>query len=335
MRRFRSSSPAARPGKLYGVYLQDEWALTPELTLNAGARFDAVDAYTTENQLSPRINLVYIPNRNTTIHAGYARDFTPPPQELIGTTTVAQFVGTTKASDPQSSANIGTVKAEREHYFDAGILQTLLPGLTVGLDLYYKIKTNLLDEGQFGESLVLSPFNYQRGWAWGIELTTAYRRGPLSLYGNATRGQEKGRNIVSSQFFFAPDELAYIAAHPIYTDHSQRWSASGGGSYSFDDPLGKLSPSLDFIYGDGLRRGDPAGIVPNGGKLPAYVQVNAGIAQSLDGVGNGVLHGVTIRFDVTNLTDRSYAIRDGSGVGVGAPQFSARRAFFGGIRKSF
>jgi outer membrane receptor protein involved in Fe transport len=324
-----------KTGQLYGVYLQDEWTLTPELTLNAGARFDAVAAYTTENQLSPRINLVYIPNRNTTIHAGYARDFTPPPQELIGTTTVAQFVGTTKASDPQSSANIGTVKAEREHYFDAGILQTLIPGLTVGLDLYYKIKTNLLDEGQFGESLVLSPFNYQRGWAWGIELTAAYHRGALSLYGNATRGQEKGRNIVSSQFFFAPDELAYIAAHPIYTDHSQRWTASGGGSYSFDDGIGKLSPSLDFIYGDGLRRGDPAGIVPNGGKLPAYVQVNVGLAQSLDGLGNGVLHGVTIRFDVTNLNDRSYAIRDGSGVGVGAPQFAARRAFFGGIRKSF
>ena len=319
----------SKTGQLYGVYLQDEWTITPELTLNFGSRFDAVHAYTVENQLSPRINLVFTPTKATTFHAGYARDFTPPPQELIGTTTVAQFNGTTKAAKVQTA---GAVKAEREHYFDAGVLQTVAPGLTIGLDGYYKIKRNLLDEGQFGEAVVLSPFNYARGYAWGIELTTAYKKGPLSLYGNATRGQEKGKNIVSSQFFFGADELAYIQNHYIYTDHSQNWSASGGGSYSIDDGIGKLTPSADFIYGDGLRAGDPAGIIPNGGKLPSYVQVNFGIGQSFD---SGALKGLTIRFDVTNVGDKSYAIRDGSGVGVGAPQFGPRRAFFGGIRRAF
>ena len=319
-----------KTGQLYGVYLQDEWTISPEVTLNFGARFDAVAAYTTENQLSPRINLVYIPVKGTTFHAGYARDFTPPPQELIGATTVAQFNGTTKAPDVQTA---DPVRAEREHYFDAGVLHTVLPGLTVGVDAYYKIKQNLLDEGQFGESLVLSPFNYRRGWAWGVELTTAYKKGALSLYGSATRGQEKGRAIVSSQFFFDRTELAYIAMHPIFTDHSQKWSASGGGSYSFDDGIGKLTPSADFIYGDGLRAGDPARTVPNGGKLPSYTVVNFGIGQSIDGP--GLLKGLSIRFDVTNVLDKSYAIRDGSGVGVGAPQFGARRAFFGGIRRAF
>ena len=323
----------AKTGQLYGIYLQDEWTLTPELTVNVGARFDAVHAYTTENQLSPRLNIVYTPSPNTSIHIGYARDFTPPPQELIGTTTVTQFVGTTKASDPQSSAVIGAVKAEREHYFDAGVLQTVAKGFTIGVDGYYKIKRNLLDEGQFGESLVLSPFNYGRGYAWGVELTTAFRRGRLSLYGNAALGEEKGKAIVSSQFFFAPTELAYIASHYIFTDHSQRWTASAGGSYRFDDGIGTLVPSVDMIYGDGLRAGDPAGIVPNGGKLPAYLQVNLGIEQKLNGP--GALHGVSLRFDVINAGDRSYAIRDGSGVGVGAPQFAARRAFFVGVRKTF
>ncbi|UAJ08975.1 TonB-dependent receptor [Glacieibacterium megasporae] len=327
---FPVTVPDRKNGQLYGVYLQDEWSITPQLTLNVGARFDAVHAFTTENQLSPRINLVYEPSKGTTFHAGYARDFTPPPQELIGTSTVAIFNGTTKQSEIQTA---DAVKAEREHYFDAGVVHTVLPGLTVGLDGYYKIKRNLLDEGQFGEAVVLSPFNYERGWAWGIELTTAYKSGPLSLYGNATRGQEKGRNIVSSQFFFAPDELAYIATHPINTDHSQRWTASGGASYAFDDGIGHLTPTADFIYGDGLRADDAAGIVPNGGKLPSYVQVNLGIEQAIDGP--GVLKGLSVRFDVINVGDKSYAIRDGSGVGVGAPQFGQRRGFFGGIRKTF
>lgn len=320
----------SKTGQLYGIYLQDEWTLTPELTVNAGVRFDAVRAYTHEQQVSPRINFVYHPTEATTLHAGYARDFTPPPQELIGITTVTQFDNTTKASAITSA---DPVKAEREHYFDVGVLQTVADGFTAGVDGYYKIKKNLLDEGQFGESLVLSPFNYADGWAWGVEVSLAYRKGPLSLYGNAARGEEKGRNIISSQFFFAPDELDYIAIHKIYTDHNQFWTASGGVSYTFNDGIGTLVPSADFIYGDGLRTDDPAGIVPNGGKLPSYVQANFGIAQNFDGP--GVLKGLSIRLDVINAFDKSYAIRDGSGVGVGAPQFGQRRAFYGGIRKSF
>ena len=59
-----------KTGQLYGLYLQDEWSITPELTLNAGARFDAVRAYTKEQQLSPRISLVYTPAKSTTFHAG-------------------------------------------------------------------------------------------------------------------------------------------------------------------------------------------------------------------------------------------------------------------------
>ena len=35
-----------------------------------------------------------------------------------------------------------------------------------------------------------------------------------------------------------------------------------------------------------------------------------------------------------NVADHIYEIRDGSGVGVGAPQFGARRGFFVGISKS-
>jgi len=38
---------------------------------------------------------------------------------------------------------------------------------------------------------------------------------------------------------------------------------------------------------------------------------------------------------VINLFDEKYEIRDGTGVGVGAPQFGPRRGFFAGLTKSF
>jgi outer membrane receptor protein involved in Fe transport len=68
-------------GVLYGVYVQDEWRIVPKLTLNYGLRFDAVEEFTHESQVSPRINLVWKPVTDTTFHIGYARYFVPPPMK--------------------------------------------------------------------------------------------------------------------------------------------------------------------------------------------------------------------------------------------------------------
>jgi hypothetical protein len=42
-----------------------------------------------------------------------------------------------------------------------------------------------------------------------------------------------------------------------------------------------------------------------------------------------------IRFDVVNLLDNVYELRDGSGIGVGAPQFGQRRGFYGTVTYDF
>jgi outer membrane receptor protein involved in Fe transport len=327
---FSIADQGRKTGQLYGIYLQDEWKLTPTLTFNYGARYDKVRAFTKESQLSPRANLVWNATPLTTVHVGYARNFTPPPQELISPATVTLFNMTTK----QSQVRFGDpVKAEREHYFDAGVEQRINGGLKVAVDAYYKIKRNLLDEGQFGSSLVLSPFNYAKGYAWGVELSGNYTHGPLDLYANVARGDEKAKDIVSAQYFFAPDELTYIHNHYIFTDHSQKVTASGGASYTIHNRLGTLVPTADVVYGSGLRTNDPNGIVPNGGELPGYWVFNAGIAQNFSGA--GALKGLTVRADVLNLFDRKYQLRSGSGVGVGAPQWGQRRGFFVGLTKAF
>jgi outer membrane receptor protein involved in Fe transport len=327
---FSITDKGGKTGQLYGVYVQDEWKLTPTLTLNYGARFDLVHSFAHESQISPRANLVWRVTPLTTFHIGYARNFTPPPQELISLRDVALFNGTTKQSEIEAA---DPVKAEREHYFDAGVEQRINGGLKLAIDAYYKRKKNLLDEGQFGSAVVLSPFNYAKGYAWGVEFSGNYTHGPIDLYANVARGQEKGKDIISAQYFFAPDELAYIRDHYIFTDHSQKWTLSGGGSYTIDDGIGTLVPTADFIYASGLRTDDPNGIVPNGAALPGYWVFNAGIAQNFEGP--GVLKGLSIRADVLNLFDRVYQIRSGEGVGVGAPQWGQRRGMFIGLTKKF
>ncbi|MDB5496686.1 MAG: TonB-dependent receptor [Phenylobacterium sp.] len=306
----------------YSVYLQDEWKLTDALTLNYGVRFDQVDAFLRENQLSPRVNLVWTPFEGTTFHAGYSRFFTPPPFELVATETVSKFVGTT-AEAPGTQNDLP--KSERDNYYDLGVQQKL-GALTVGVDAYYKDAKNLIDEGQFGAPIILTPFNYREGYAKGVEFSANYAAGPLNAYANLAISQAKGKDIISSQFNFDPADLAVIHNQFIYLDHDQTYTASGGASYRFSEGT---RVSADVLYGSGLRRD---GSVPNGDKVPSYTQVNLGAAHDFTGLPGGPL---TLRIDVINVFDKKYEIRDGTGVGVGAPQFGPRRGFFAGVSKSF
>jgi outer membrane receptor protein involved in Fe transport len=319
---------SGKTGGLYGIYIQDEWKILPTVTINYGARFDVVDQYTHENQLSPRVNVVWQATPSTTVHAGYSRYFTPPPFELVGVNTLGQFSGTTAAPEVNRDS---TVKAERSHYFDAGISQVVLPGLTVGIDGYYKQAKNLIDEGQFGAPIILSAFNYAKGQVSGAELSATYERGPWSFYGNLAYSRAIGKNIVSSQFNFGADELAYISQHYIHLDHDQRWTASVGAAYTAN--AGTSYPtriSADAFSGSGLRASTPT--VPNGRGLATYAVLNLSVVQKLNvGVGKGT----ELRLDLLNVTDAKYEIRDGTGVGVGAPQYGLRRAVLAGLAQKF
>jgi outer membrane receptor protein involved in Fe transport len=308
--------------RTYSAYIQDEWKLFETLTINYGLRWDRYEAFSSGDQLSPRVNMVWQATDTTTVHVGYSRYFSPPPFENIATESILKFLNTTAA--PNSTVN-STPSAERANYLDAGVNQQVLGGLTVGVDSYYKKSKDLIDEGQFGAPIILTPFNYKDGKQYGIEFTADYTADNLLAYANLGLAHAEGKDIVSSQFQFDPGDLAYIQNHFIHLDHEQYLTISAGASYKFWEGT-RLS--ADLLYGSGLRKD---GTVPNGEHVPGYAVVNLGLSQDFDLGGMGDL---TARFDVINVFDKKYAIRDGSGIGVGAPQFGARRGFFAGLSKS-
>ena len=75
----------------YSVYLQDEWKIADPLTVNFGGRFDHYDGFRSESQFSPRINAVLTPAKGLTLHAGYARYFSPAPFSNVASTSVAEI----------------------------------------------------------------------------------------------------------------------------------------------------------------------------------------------------------------------------------------------------
>jgi outer membrane receptor protein involved in Fe transport len=315
---------SSKIGKLSSIYLQDEWHISGPLTINYGVRFDKVSAFVDEQQWSPRVNVAYQLAKGTALHAGYSRYFTPPPQELAAQSSIDKYAGTSNAPEVAVSDN---VKSERTHYFDVGVSHQLSESLTVTADAYYKKIRNMLDEGQFGQALILSPFNYDRGYAKGLELSGVYNQKNWGAFLNVTTQKAEGTDITSGQSLFGPDELTYIANHYIHVDHDQTVTLSGGAHYHWGDS----QISSDFLYGSGLRM-TPDDAPPNSGHLPHYTTVNLALTHTWKATPVGTVEG---RLALINAFDKSYLLRDGSGVGVGAPQYGERRSVYAGISTSF
>lgn len=305
--------------RTYGVYVQDEWNLSDKLTVNYGLRADKVDAYVNEGQVSPRIGFVYRAGDSTTLHAGYARYFTPPPAELISPADIALFQGTT--NQLPTDVNAETL-SERSHYFDIGVAQKI-GHFTLGLDAYYRKVHNLLDEGQFGAALIFSPFNYSHGRVRGVEFTSDYTNGNFSAYLNVSSSRAMGKQVVTGQYNFDQDELDYIATHWVHLDHDQRLTGSGGVSYD----LAGTRLGANFLYGSGLRAD-----FANSAHLPAYYQINLSASRDFE---LPELGKINARLALINVSDRVYQIRDGSGIGVGAPQYGPRRGVYLGFTREF
>jgi outer membrane receptor protein involved in Fe transport/opacity protein-like surface antigen len=253
--------------------------------------------------------------------------------------------------------NVGPILPERANVYDAGFTQQLLPqcpttssamptkapagaancpSLELGGSIYYKTARDLLDDGQFGQAYVLTAFNYDRAENYGAELKLRFRYGGFSADTSWAWGVQHAHTVVSNQTLFAPDDLIYIQNNWIHTDHDQTYTGSGRVAYKWTDTntwLDGTTASASFIYGSGLRT-DPAdlppgAVCPNCAHLPSYWQVNTGLSHEFANGWNGLP--VTVRFDVVNVADYIYQIRNGAGIGVFAPQYGPRRAYYFGI----
>jgi hypothetical protein len=138
-----------------------------------------------------------------------------------------------------------------------------------------------------------------------------------------TIGRNLQRGVVTGQFNFPADELAFIDEHHIVLDHQPLFGASAGASYKWD----LFTFNLDAIYSSGLRAGF-ADLEP----LPPVIQVNAGVQFDINIPGVGK---VTDRLTALNILDRVNLIRPAEGIGIFQAAYGPRLTLLNTITVPF
>jgi len=295
-----------------GVYLSDLWRLSGTLSTSLGVRWDSLSGFSSGHQVDPSIALIYRPDSATTFHTGFARTFQVPSLLGISPTAQAAFAGTTAQGPP----GIPTPVPEDEREWDTGGVRQLAEHLTVSADGYYRWTTHYLDTGQFGVVPIFAPFNYNEGHVWGGEFGAHYQSETLSAYANFTTGRNWQKGVVTGQFNFPADELAYIDSHAIVLDHQPLYGAAAGASWR----VGAYTVAADGIYSSGLRAG-----FADLEKLPDVVQVDMSLERSFRVPGLGVL---TNRLAALNIFDRVNLIRPAEGIGIFQSAYGPRLTFY-------
>jgi outer membrane receptor protein involved in Fe transport len=142
----------------------------------------------------------------------------------------------------------------------------------VGFDAYYKLATDLIDDGQFGQAVVLTQFNWARAYSEGFEVKAKYQTGNFRAYANFAFNITRATDPVSNQYLLDSDEYAFLLTHYHYTDDMQMMTGSSGASYHWNKTLF----TVDMRYGSGL----PTGLANSSFNQP-YVTANLGIVQEL------------------------------------------------------
>jgi outer membrane receptor protein involved in Fe transport len=301
---------------LFGFYLQDTWQITEKFSVNFGSRWDRADGFVDASQFSPTINFVYKARPDTTLHAGFARNFQVPNFQGISAGT-AKLEGTSGGTGLPVST---TLDAETDYTWDVGYTHQFTPHLQWAQDSYFRIDRRYIDEGEFGFVPLDAPFNYVRGYGAGIENTVTYNTRDFGLRATAFVAREEDRGVATGQYNFPPlAQLQYIDNHYIILDHTPLLGMSGGVAYRWHD----YKFTLDGLYSSGLRGG-----FANNDQLPVVWQINIGAVRKFRLPAIGELEN---RVALINIFDRTNLIRPATGIGVFQSAYGPRISIYDGL----
>ena len=273
------------------VYIQDDITILPDLVLNAGLRYDAIqflfpDARSLDGMFQPRLGLNYTPLPATKFHLYYGKLFQPAPAEDLRDTFASLGQGTLAPYD---------IKAEKDDYFEAGVAQQYGDQLA-SVNVYYKDAVNLLDDTQLLNTAITEPYNYAQGFVYGLEASiSGHCMGHFTDF--LSYSYEIAQGSGASGGLFAQPAGTVVPTDWNYLDHCQINTANAGLTWS----VGGFGLGVTELYGSGLRTGNN-----NMASLPPHFSTDGTASYAV--TGSRWFEDVKFALDVTNIFDNQYPI---------------------------
>jgi len=284
----------AHPGVGAAAYAQDEIAVTSDFKVTAGLRFDwqKVSVLKSTSQVNPKLGLVYMPDKETSIRASFGSGFRYP---AIGELYI------------ESSTNVSTIvvlpnpdlKVETSFSYEVGINRSFEQMMSIDLALFTNDFGNLIEPSVRIKSYHPYPSS-------PLEVT-----GPVIQFENVTKARIQGLETVIRvewwKKFFSTD-VGYTYTWPrdladnTVLKFRPRHIVYAAGAFSWD----RFRASADFRYLSRIERIDENLVrlapIVNGEQRVAISLVDIRLSYDLVGIGLPVRAG----FNINNLLNYSY-----------------------------
>ena len=255
-----------------GLYAQDRFQPTREITIDAGLRWDTTHAYQTESMLQPRVGITArIPNSGFTAHGYAGRLFQVPPLEAVG-------LAGSEAAAAADQAFLA-VRAERDTVWEAGLTWSHRQ-VNVDVTYFENHATNFLDHEQLGDSALFFPVNIEHARLRGLELSVSSPPArPVRVRLVYSHGYAQARGAITGGL----GDLEQPAADGYFSlDHDQRNTASA--SLDVTPHGGRCWFHARIQYGSGFIEDEGPGHLPphTTGDVSAGVTLTKHLEAALD-----------------------------------------------------
>jgi hypothetical protein len=257
-----------------GLYMQDEWKMSPDVTLNVGVRYDLQfleTIHTDTNNISPRLGIVWSPSdsRRTIVRGSAGLFFDRVPLRALANALLS--AGNT--TDPDNLRQIGVSLSPTQTGAPAfpNILSGVVPSVTLvnlttmdrDLQNAYSRQASVEVERQLGQRTTVS-VGYQ--YVLGRQLLMSVNQNvPTCVASGSNNGCRPNPNFANNGQYSAVGESNYHGLNVSFMQRPAKWghyrisytlskSMNNLGEFFFSSPIDPFDLSKDWGRSDDDQR---------------------------------------------------------------------------------
>ncbi len=269
-------------GNLEAMFLEDQYQITPWLSLDGGVRLTHYGGLLSENAASPRVGAALrLPKLGWILRAFYGRYYQAPPLDTVSG-PLAQFA-------LEQGFSYLPLRGERDEQYQVGVTVPF-HNWAIDADVFRTHAHNFFDHDVIGNSNIFLPLTIQgariQGWEAVVRVPQIFHVAKLHLAYSHQFVQGFG-TVTGGLTDFRPPQAGFF-----WLDHDQRNTLSTVISSKLP---GQAWATATVAYGSGFVNGDgPA-------HLPSHATADASLGKSFGATWS-------LALDALNIANRRYLL---------------------------